>query len=155
MKASPDLCNTIPMHTMFQFSRLYTFLSSAHLRAIAFALFTLLGTQAQAQSEDYKQSSLDGEFMMEVSRDKHEVKIVLHFTDATQYNHAMIEKTDELKSDFRQCAYVDLAEEKATAIEKRDRYPRVSTDSYYRLRTVTKDGIVRTYPPVRLPAMKP
>jgi len=97
---------------------------------------------------------MDGEFTMEVSRDNQEVKILMHFRDASQYSYVLVEKTDEIKNEFRQCAYIDIDEEKTKdgIIEKRDRYPRMYNASYYRLRTVTKEGIERTYPAVRLPA---
>ena len=123
-------------------------------RIIICVLFSIWFVQTKAQSTDYKLSSLDGEFTMEVSRDQHEVKIAVQFTDAGQYDHAMIEKTDELKNEFRQCAYISLTEDKKPVIEKRDKYPRITTDSYYRLRTITKEGIERTYPPIRLPGTK-
>ncbi len=97
---------------------------------------------------------MDGEFTMEVSRENQEVRIIMRFRDVTQYSYVMVEKTDELKNEFRQCAYVDVDEENAKdgVIEKRDRYPRMYNTSFYRLRTVTKEGIERTYPAVRLPA---
>lgn len=96
---------------------------------------------------------MDGEFTMQVARDNQEVKITIHFRDASQYSHATIEKTDELKNEFRQCAYIDLKDDNAKngVIEKTDKYPRFFSASFYRLRTVTKEGIERTYPPVRLP----
>jgi hypothetical protein len=138
---------------MFQsFALLNSFRSG--YRVISFVLFSVLLLQAKAQSCDYKLCALDSAFTMEVSRDQHEVRIVVLFTDAAQYDHAMIEKTDELKNEFRQCAYIAMAEEKKPAIEKRDKYPRISTDSFYRLRTITKEGIERTYPPIRLPGIK-
>jgi len=39
-------------------------------------------------------------------------------------------------------------------IIKRDVYPlAASEDVYYRVKTVTKEGVSRAYPPVRLPAL--
>jgi hypothetical protein len=40
-------------------------------------------------------------------------------------------------------------------IIKRDVYPlAASEDVYYRVKTVTKEGVTRAYPPVRLPALR-
>jgi hypothetical protein len=155
-EASSDLCNTICSRFMIcAFSFLQTLLKSG--RALLVAVFCCLSfLETTAQSEDYRMQARDEEFTMEVLRDGHQVKIILQFRDASQYKHAMIEKTDEIGHEFRQCAYVALMEEKTPngVIEKRDRYPRITTDSFYRLRTVTKEGIERTYPPVRLPEEK-
>jgi hypothetical protein len=147
MKASSDLYHTI----RFRMFKGFAFFDMSNSRLVFF-LLTFGYLQAHSQAEDYKITSLDEEFTMEVSREKHEVKIILRFKDASQYSHAMIEKTDELKIEFRQCAYIDMDEVKGGLIEKRDRFPRIHSPSYYRLRTVTKEGIERTYPPVRLPA---
>jgi hypothetical protein len=133
---------------------LFSFFLDRKRTSLVSVIFCLGLIKAAAQSGDYKLCSLDSAFTMEVAREQYEVRIIVRFTDAAQYDHAMIEKTDELKNEFRQCAYIAIADEKKPSIEKRDRYPRVSTDSYYRLRTVTREGIERTYPPVRLPAMK-
>ena len=121
---------------------------------MASAIFSLSFPTSTVQTEDYKLSSVDGEFTMVVSRENQEVKILLHFREASQFSYVLIEKTDEIKNEFRQCAYIDIDEEKAKndVIEKRDKYPRMYNASFYRLRTVTKEGIERTYPSVRLPA---
>ena len=121
---------------------------------LASAIFFFSFPKSTAQTEDYKISAMDGEFTMEVSRDNQEVKILMRFRDASQYSYVLVEKTDEIKNEFRQCAYIDIDEEKTKdgIIEKRDRYPRMYNASFYRLRTVTKEGIERTYPAVRLPA---
>lgn len=140
-------------------SLLFSFLNillqqSGKYGIVASVFFVFPPPNSTAQSEDYKISSIDGEFTMEVSRESQEVKILLHFRDATQYSYVLIEKTDEIKNEFRQCAYIDIDEEKTKdgLIEKRDKYPRLYNASFYRLRTVTKEGIERTYPPVRLPS---
>ena len=117
-------------------------------------LFIFLSNKILIHTEDYKISSVDGEFTLEVSREKQEVKILVVFRDATQFSHAVIEKSDDIKSEFRQCAYIDANTDVKIdgATEKKDKYPRVYSDSFYRLRTVSKEGIERSYPAVRLPA---
>lgn len=116
--------------------------------------FSLTFPKSATQTEDYKITSMDGEFTMEVSRDKQEVKVLLLFRDASQYNHALIEKADDVKNEFRQCGYVDLKSDPTPdgRVEKKDKYPRMYSASFYRIRTVSKEGIERTYPAVRLPA---
>ncbi len=96
---------------------------------------------------------MDGEFTMQVSREDKEVKILLNFRDASQFSHALIEKSDDIKNEFRQCGYVDLKSEVNPNgdVAKKDKYPRMHSASYYRLRIVSKEGIERTYPAVRLP----
>lgn len=137
------------------FPLLNTFLSqSGKYGIIASVVFSFSFPGSTAPSEDYKLSSMDGEFTMQVSREEREVKIVVEFRDATQLSQVVVEKSDDIKNEFRQCAYIDLKTDlkKGNVAEKRDKYSRIYSDSYYRLRTVTKEGIERAYPAVRLPA---
>lgn len=130
------------------------YIASKAFRVLTFLFLLVCSICSKAQTEDYKLSSSDGEFAMEVSRENKAVKVSLHFTEARKYSHLFIEKSDDLKSEFRQCAYIDLREDAKSdgLVEKKDEYPRIYSASYYRIRTVTTEGIERTYPAVRLPA---
>ncbi len=117
-------------------------------------VFTGCFKEVYSQTDDYRFTPADSAFTMEVVRDKFEVIIKIHFRDASLYSYIIIEKTDDLKNEFRQCGYIDLKEDKIKngEVVKKDRYTRsMYTASYYRLIVVSKEGVSRTYSPVRLP----
>jgi len=67
-----------------------------------------------------------------------------------------IEKSADALNGFSQCKYIKFNESAndSVLIIKRDVYPlAASEDVYYRVKTVTKEGVSRAYPPVRLPAL--
>ena len=110
----------------------------------------------KAQVDDFRMTPPDSAFVLEVSRLKNEVLITMRFKDASLYNYIIIEKTDDLKDEFRQCAYIDFSEDKVVngTVQKKDKYPRsMYNSSYYRVIVVSKEGVSRTYSPVRLPAL--
>ena len=100
-------------------------------------------------------TSADEEVGLLVERNKTEVVLNLSVKDITQYDHIIVERSADNPNYFGQCKYITCADEKATdgKIVKVDRFPFPATkDVFYRLKTVTKDGIVRAYPAVLLAA---
>ncbi len=111
---------------------------------------------ALAQPADYFLKSSDEELTMTLSRADYMVKIELTFAHVTQLDYAIIEKSNEPAAGFRQCKYIKLPEsgKDSLAIAERDKYPLAATQNvYYRIKTVSKEGVSRTYPVVRLPAL--
>lgn len=100
-------------------------------------------------------TSADEEVGLLVERNKTEVVLNLSVKDITQYDHIIVERSADNPNYFGQCKYITCADEKTTdgKIVKVDRFPFPATkDVFYRLKTVTKDGIVRAYPAVLLAA---
>ncbi len=121
----------------------------------ALLLFTF--SSAFSQSADYKLSSSDNEFSMQLFRESDGVDISLLFTKASQFEYISIEKSADAQNGFSQCKYIKFNESAndSVLIIKRDVYPlAASEDVYYRVKTVTKEGVTRAYPPVRLPALR-
>ncbi len=116
-------------------------------------LFAVAATNAQVP--DYIMQSSDGAFVLEVYRSGNSVKVMVQMSEPAEYSYVTIERSlDDLNS-FSQCKYFVPAQEKTLhgAIVKDDVYAISSSkDMYYRIKTVSKDGVSRTYPPVRLPA---
>lgn len=99
--------------------------------------------------------SADDEVALTVERNKGEVVLELSVRDITQYDHIIIERSADNPNYFGKCRYITCAEEKTTdgKIVTVDKYPYPSIkDVYYRIKTVTKDGIARAYPAVLLAA---
>jgi hypothetical protein len=110
-----------------------------------------------AQANDYMMKSADNEVGMEVSRNDKGVDIALFFSRASQFEYVAIEKSGDAQNNFSQCKYIKFNESAndSVVIVKRDTYPYSSTeDVFYRLKTITKDGVSRIYPSVRLPGIK-
>jgi hypothetical protein len=99
-----------------------------------------------------------GEVAIEVERGKQEVVLHILLKDMSQYDHVLIERSADNVNNFSQCKYINPATDKADATDyfkKLDRYPLpVKADCYYRIVTVSKDGITKIYPGVLLPALQ-
>lgn len=118
-------------------------------------LFTTL--QVYCQNNDYSFQSADQEVAMALARAQGGVDISLMFSKASQFEFVLIEKSADSNNGFSQCKYIkfNASANDSVVIIKRDLYPlNTAQDSYYRIRTVTKEGITRTYPSVRLPGLK-
>lgn len=122
-----------------------------------FALCIFPGNYLFSQGNDYFLKSADHEFAMEVSRGEKGIDIALMFSKASQYEYVMIEKSADAQNGFSQCKYIkfnDSAND-SVVIVKRDTYPLTgSEDVFYRVKTITKEGVSRAYPAVRLPAIR-
>lgn len=110
-----------------------------------------------SQNNDYSFKSADQEVGMTVTRVQGGVDISLMLSKASQFDFVLIEKSTDAKNGFGQCKYIKFNESAndSVVIIKRDAYPTSSVeDMYYRIKTVTREGITRTYPSVRLPGLR-
>lgn len=121
-------------------------------------IILLFPTIGVAQNIDYMLKSSDNEIGMSVSREKEGIEIALMFTHASQYEYVVVERSGDALNNFSQIKYIkfnDSAND-SVVIVKRDLYPQtVSNDLYYRVKTISKEGISRVYPSVRLPGLHP
>jgi hypothetical protein len=124
--------------------------------------FTLLtyGLSAMGQSPEASSAvtfaPADSEFVMEIKRVKTDVIISITFKDSLEFNYVSIERQANFSQTFTQCKYISFAEAKNNGrhIVIDDEYPyAASIDVSYRVKLNTKDGAMRTYPPILLPAV--
>ncbi len=126
------------------------------LTGASLLLFMVVSAGAFSQTSDYSLKSPDHEFAMEVSRGEYGIEIAILFTKASQFEYVTIEKSGDSQNNFGQCKYIKFNESAndSVIIVKRDTYPlTASEDVYYRVKTITKDGVSRVYPAVRLPGL--
>lgn len=119
-------------------------------------LLMLSGNLLHAQS-DYFFKSADGELAMELSREGQSVNIALFLTNASQFEEVMIERSLDAFNNFGQCKYIKFngSAQPNVVIVKRDDFPLTSVDeAYYRIKTVSTEGVTRIYPSVRLPGLR-
>lgn len=110
-----------------------------------------------SQANDFFMKSSDDELAIEVSRGAQSVTIALYFTKASQYESVLIERSDNQQLNFSQCKYIKFNEsaKDTVVLSKKDNYPMpFSNDIYYRVKTITKEGVTRIYPSVRLPGVQ-
>lgn len=128
------------------------------LRILFPAVMLLWCSTASAQVPDYIMKSSDDAFVVEVYHSGTRVKITLQFTDSSQYNYVTIERSIDPVVHFSQCKYLapDKAKDSKRIYHLEDAYPlSTSQDLFYRIKTVSAEGVTRVYPPVRLPAGTP
>lgn len=124
------------------------------LVAIMFVAALPLLSFGQAEtSSEYAFKSIDEEVAMEVERGRGEVLLHVMVKDIEQYDHIIIERSAESGSYYGKCKYISCAEAKTNNgyMLQKDKYPfAANKDVFYRIKTVTKDGIERVYPAVLL-----
>lgn len=107
-----------------------------------------------AQGTDYTLMSSDNQIAMEIARAQYGINITVILNNARELDYVSVEKSAEPIVGYRQCKYIELNKttEDSVVIVQHDVYPLVySEDVFYRVKTVSKEGIARTYPSVRLP----
>lgn len=114
----------------------------------------MLNAQNTKSNGEFK--SADEEVALDVQRGTGDVKLSLQVKDITQYNHIIIERSAESPNYFGKCKYISCSSVKVKdgKIMESDNYPYSATkDVYYRIKTVTNDGVERAYPAVLLAAV--
>lgn len=104
----------------------------------------------------YTFKSVDEEVALDVQRGTGDVKLHLLVKDISLYDHIIIERSAEAPSYFGKCKYISCADAKTDKgyMLQIDKYPySAAKDVYYRIKTVTKDGVERAYPAVLLKAL--
>ena len=124
---------------------------------VIISAFLLFSFTAKSQSEKYSFAPSDSGFIMEISRSKGDVIISLTFNDSIVFDYVAIERKAEFNGEFSQCKYIPYSEIKNgnRHLVKKDIYAYSgSSDVLYRLKFVSKDGAMRIYPAIALPAVK-
>ncbi|MBL0309534.1 MAG: hypothetical protein IPP77_07630 [Bacteroidetes bacterium] len=101
--------------------------------------------------------STDEEVSLDIERGRGEVLMHLLIRDMNQYHHIVIERSAETLNYFGKCKYISCADQqtKDGYMLQADRFPfSPAKDVYYRVKTVSNDGVERAYPPVLLAAAK-
>ena len=111
------------------------------------------GTNASAKHE-FKSS--DREVNFDIERGQGEVVLHLQSSAFGSLDQIIIERSSGDASGFTTIKSLDLADLKLSNDYYRtyDKFPLPAKgDSYYRIKTVSKDGSMKTFPPVQLAAL--
>lgn len=129
------------------------------LSAMLFSMITAtLFATGPTDTPKHEFKTKDEEVVLEAERGSGMVLLYIQIKDIKQYDHILIERSmNDDPTYFNRIKYIDLKEEKVEAdgiLKKEDKYPvPASKDAYYRIKTVTTDGIARAYPAVLMPSV--
>jgi hypothetical protein len=99
-------------------------------------------------------NSPDEKVKFNAEKSKGEVKLQVELADFKGYDHIVIEKSSSLLGEFTEFKTILMADQMkaggSSSIQQGDKSS--SKDVFYRVKTVTKDGIARMYAPLMVPA---
>ena len=104
-------------------------------------------------SEKHEFKSSEREVNFEVERKSGEVVLYIQSAFLGTYDQIIIERMGEAKSGFSACKTLDVSKMNITGdyIVTSDKFPLpAQTGSSYRVKTIAKDGSMKTFPPVQL-----
>ena len=119
-------------------------------------LFICASLLTKAQSPEYGFVPADSQFVFTLSREKSDVRISITFNDSLVFDYVAIERKADFNQEFSQCKYItyDEIKNKGRHVVRKDTYAYpASSDVLYRIKLATREGAIRTYAPVTLPAV--
>ena len=120
---------------------------------LGLSYITYAGTSTPAKHE-FKNT--DREVNFDIERGQGEVVIHLQSNTFNSYDEIVVERSSTGSAGFTTCKTIDIAEAKIAGdyYKTIDKFPLpAKADSYYRIKIVTKDGSMKTFPPVLLEAL--
>ena len=105
-------------------------------------------------SEKHEFKNSDREINFELERKSGEIALYIQSAFFSTYDQIIIERMGETTGGgYAACKTIDIAKMKVTGdyYVSADRFPLpAQTVSYYRVKTIAKDGTTKTFPPVQL-----
>lgn len=99
----------------------------------------------------------DGDVALDVERINGKVNIHIKAVDVKQYETIIIERGAGETAHFSRVKYIVPSKDGINSdyFVKEDSYPMsAKADSYYKITTISKDGVERSYPPIQLPSVE-
>lgn len=122
-----------------------TIMATLITASFSFAHSPFITTNSTYQSPDDKVA-------IDVQRSKGDVQLHIQLTEATQYDQLIIERSTDALNYFASCKQLSAPQIKNDNVQV-DKYA-TSKDVYYRVKTISKDGVTRAYPAILLSASK-
>lgn len=106
-----------------------------------------------AQESSYV--SADSLVQMEVKRENKTILVSLFFQTTAALDRLIVERSVQSGTGFTLCKYLKTNNSTSDVITLsfRDNYASYILEYYYRLKTISIDGVERSYPALRLPAL--
>jgi hypothetical protein len=107
-------------------------------------------------SDKHEFKNKDREINFDIERKSGEISLYFQSEVFNQYDQILVERCGSDNGNYSVCKTIDLAQVKVPEgyYKTNDKYPlNAQKDCYYRLKTVAKDGSMKTFPPVLLTAL--
>jgi hypothetical protein len=121
--------------------------------ALALSSKTDAGTPAP---EKHEFKSTDREINFDIERKQGEIALYFQSSSFSSYEEILVERCGSDNGSYSVCKTIEVSQVKIDGdyYKTSDKYPLTAQkDCYYRIRTVSKDGAMKTFPPVLLPAL--
>lgn len=123
-------------------------------------LIIALGLSSKASagappSDKHEFKSTDREINFDIERKAGEVELFFQSAAFKDYDEILVEKCGEDNGVYSVCKTIEVSQIKINGdyYATSDKYPTTSQkDCYYRIKTISKEGIMKTFPPVLLVA---
>ena len=101
--------------------------------------------------------STDREINFEVERKQGEIALYFQSIVFNQYDEIQVERSESDNGPYSVCKTIELSQVKPADgyYKTSDKYPlNAQKDCYYRIKTISKDGSMKTFPPMTLAALR-
>jgi len=115
--------------------------------------FMLIETSLRAQENVYV--SPDSTVRLEVKRENKTIVVALVYNPDDQLDKLIVERSLQSTGGFSQCRYLKTnnSSSEIITINFRDNYANYISEYFYRLKSISIDGVERVYPALRLPSL--
>lgn len=124
------------------------------LMVVSFSFLKTYASTPPTDKHEFKNS--DREVNFEVERTSAEVALYLQSQSFSSYDEIFVERSGADNGNFSVCKTLEISQLKisGTYYKTTDKYPLTAQkDCYYRIKVVSKDGYMKTFPPVLLEAL--
>ena len=131
-------------------------LYSAGVIMIALILSSkLYATTPPSDKHEFK--STDREINFDIERKSGEVELYFQSAVFSAYDEILVERCGADNGIYSVCKTIEVSQVKITGdyYKTVDKYPMTAQkDCYYRIKTISKEGIMKTFPPMLLTALR-
>ena len=122
--------------------------------AVGFSLHSY-ATNPTPPTDKHEFKSTDREINFDIERKQGEVALYFQSDVFNSFDEILVERSGAYNGSYSVCKTIEVSQVKISDnyYKTSDRYPMTSQkDCYYRIKTVAKDGSMKTFPPVLLAA---
>jgi len=119
-------------------------------------LVSSYSTYASAPVEKHEFKSTEREINFDIERAQGEIALFFQSDVFGSYDEIIVERSFSDVSGFSACKTIEVSQTKIVDgyYKTSDKYPMAGQkDCYYRIKTVSKEGVIKTFPPVLLSAL--
>lgn len=119
--------------------------------------FTAKTYATNPPSDKHEFKSTDREVNFDIERKSGEVELYFQSSAFKDYDEILVERSGADNGSYSVCKTIEVSQVKIAGdyYKTADKYPMTAQkDCYYRIKTISKEGIMKTFPPVLLSALR-